>query len=131
MARNPLRRGPRKGWANGVNHFCRRALGAISWCRGQWGLDLSDRRLLRCEACSADGVSGLGKSGVVRALAAREYKAVDTDDGWSQPLPDGRERWREDAIADVLATEGSEVLFVAGCEDNQVRSTRSSTKLSR
>jgi dephospho-CoA kinase len=67
------------------------------------------------------GMSGTGKSSVVRALAARGYKAVDTDDGWSEPLPDGRQRWREDAIEELLATEDADVLFVAGCEENQVR----------
>jgi dephospho-CoA kinase len=65
------------------------------------------------------GMSGTGKSSVVRALAARGYKAVDTDDGWSEPLPDGRQRWREDAIRALLDTEDAEVLFVAGCEENQ------------
>jgi dephospho-CoA kinase len=67
------------------------------------------------------GMSGTGKSSVVRALAARGYKAVDTDDGWSEPLPDGRQRWREDAIRALLDTEDAEVLFVAGCEENQAQ----------
>jgi shikimate kinase len=58
---------------------------------------------------------------VIRALAARGYKAIDTDDGWSQPLPDGRQQWREDAIATLLATEDAGVLFVAGGEKNQVQ----------
>jgi dephospho-CoA kinase len=67
------------------------------------------------------GMSGTGKSGVIEALATRGYKAVDTDDGWCEPLPDGRQRWREDAIEQLLAVEDAEVLFVAGCEENQVR----------
>jgi dephospho-CoA kinase len=67
------------------------------------------------------GMSGTGKSSVVRALAARGYKAVDTDDGWSQPLPDGRQQWREDAIGRLLDTEDADVLFVAGCEENQAQ----------
>jgi shikimate kinase len=67
------------------------------------------------------GMSGTGKSSVVRALAARGYKAVDTDDGWCEPLPDGRQQWRADAIAALLATEDADVLFVAGCEENQAR----------
>lgn len=66
-------------------------------------------------------MSGTGKSSVVRELAARGFKAVDTDDGWSEPLPDGRQRWREDAIEALLATEDTGVLFVAGCEENQAR----------
>ena len=66
-------------------------------------------------------MSGTGKSAVVRALAERGFKAVDTDDGWCEPQPGGRQRWREDAIAGLLATEDAPVLFVAGCEENQVR----------
>jgi hypothetical protein len=67
------------------------------------------------------GMSGTGKTTVIRALAARGCKAIDTD-GWCEPLPDGRQRWRADAIAALLATEDAPVLFVAGCEDNQVQS---------
>jgi dephospho-CoA kinase len=67
------------------------------------------------------GMSGTGKTTVVRALSALGYKAVDTDDGWCEPLPDGRQQWRADAIAALLATEDAPVLFVAGCEDNQVQ----------
>ena len=67
------------------------------------------------------GMSGTGKSSVIEALAARGYKAVDTDDGWCEPLPDGRQRWREDAIGQLLAIENADVLFVAGCEENKAR----------
>jgi dephospho-CoA kinase len=66
-------------------------------------------------------MSGTGKSSVIGALAARGYKAVDIDDGWCEPLPDGRQRWREDAVEQLLAVEDAGVLFVAGCEENQVR----------
>jgi dephospho-CoA kinase len=65
------------------------------------------------------GMSGTGKSSVVRELVARGYKAVDTDDGYSDVQPDGRQLWREDAIERLLSTEDAEVLFVAGCEENQ------------
>lgn len=67
------------------------------------------------------GMSGTGKSSVIRELAALGYKAVDTDDGWCEPLPDGRQRWREDAIAALLDTWDADVLFIAGCEENQAR----------
>jgi uridine kinase len=67
------------------------------------------------------GMSGTGKSSLVRELASLGYKAVDTDDGWCEPLPDGRQRWREDAIGQLLDTEDAEVLFIAGCEENQAR----------
>ena len=65
-------------------------------------------------------MSGTGKSTVVRELVARGYKAIDTDNGWTEPQADGRQRWREDAVSDLLATEDADVLFVAGCEENQV-----------
>jgi shikimate kinase len=64
-------------------------------------------------------MSGTGKSSLVGELRARGYKAVDTDDGWTEPLPDGRQRWREDAIQSLLTTEDTDILFVAGCEENQ------------
>jgi len=67
------------------------------------------------------GMSGTGKSSIIQALTARGYQAVDTDDGWCEPLPDGRQRWREDAIEKLLDTQDAGVLFVAGCEENQVR----------
>ncbi|GLZ40108.1 hypothetical protein Acsp05_37320 [Actinokineospora sp. NBRC 105648] len=57
---------------------------------------------------------------MVRELVARGYKAIDTDDGWCEPVADGRQRWRVDAIRDLLSTEDAAVLFVAGCEENQV-----------
>ena len=44
------------------------------------------------------GMSRTGKSSVVAVLRERGYKAIDTDDGWCEPKPDGRQRWREDAI---------------------------------
>ncbi len=67
------------------------------------------------------GMSGTGKSSVVRELIARGYKAVDTDDGWCELQPDGRQLWREDAVQTLLSTEDADVLFLAGCEENQVR----------
>lgn len=67
------------------------------------------------------GMSGTGKSSLIASLAALGYRAVDTDDGWCEPQPGGRQRWREDAIQELLATEDTGVLFVAGCEENQVK----------
>ena len=78
------------------------------------------------------GMSGTGKSTLIRALAARGYKAVDTDTGaWSTWVtvprqPDqpgaGEERdwvWREDRTHRLLATADADVLFVSGCKSNQ------------
>ena len=65
------------------------------------------------------GMSGTGKSSIVRELVRLGHRAVDTDDGWCEPTPDGRQRWRAEAIGDLLAAEDGAVLFLAGCEENQ------------
>ena len=67
-------------------------------------------------------MSGTGKSTALRLLAERGHHVVDTDtDEWSHwvTLPDGSTDWiwREDAMADLLATRPS--VFVAGCKSNQ------------
>jgi hypothetical protein len=79
------------------------------------------RRIAAVKRALLTGMSGTGKSNVIHALSARGFKAVDTGDGWCEPLPDGRQRRREDAIGQLLDTEDADVLFVAGCEENQVR----------
>lgn len=79
------------------------------------------------------GMSGTGKSTVIRALAARGYKAVDADcdefSAWvacsddpavpgSPVEPDRDWVWREDRIQALLDTEDAEVLFLSGCAQN-------------
>ncbi|MFW6194957.1 MAG: AAA family ATPase [Chloroflexota bacterium] len=77
------------------------------------------------------GMSGTGKSAVIRELAARGYKAVDTDygglselvtvqdDELTGPGPGKDWVWREDRIQDLLSTEDAEALFLSGCAPNQ------------
>jgi shikimate kinase len=72
------------------------------------------------------GMSGVGKSTLVAALAERGHHAVDTDgDAWSrwETLADGLRDWvwREDAITHLLAEADGRTLFLAGCKSNQGR----------
>ena len=79
------------------------------------------------------GRSGTGKSTVINELAARGYKAVDTDDHWlsewvavpldepTGPGPGQDWVWREDRIQQLLSTDDAEVLFLSGCSPNQGR----------
>jgi dephospho-CoA kinase len=76
-------------------------------------------------------MSGSGKSSVIRELASRGYKAVDTDyEGWSHlvDVPPSASPgsgatqdwlWREDRIAELLRTEDADVLFISGAAPNQ------------
>ena len=77
------------------------------------------------------GMSGTGKSTVIEELAARGYKAIDTDDdGLSElvsvpdDVPTGLDPgqdwvWREDRIQELLSTDDADVLFLGGCSPNQ------------
>ncbi len=77
------------------------------------------------------GMSGVGKSAVIAALAARGYRAVDTDYGGYSELvsvpadePTGLEPgqdwvWREDRIQELLDADDAEVLFLSGTSPNQ------------
>jgi len=70
------------------------------------------------------GMSGTGKSTVMTELAARGYKAVDTDDGdwhvWADVAGEPDRVWREDRIRELLLSEDVDVLFVSGTASNQV-----------
>jgi shikimate kinase len=85
------------------------------------------------------GMSGTGKSTVIKALAARGYRAIDLDtDEWSEwvPVPGDTDPfdpptgpdsvwhgkdwvWREDRVRQLLATEDADVLFISGTAPNQ------------
>ena len=69
------------------------------------------------------GMSGTGKSSLLGELAARGYRAVDTDYGGYFQVVGGERLWREDRISALLATAPDElpgVLFVQGTTRNQV-----------
>jgi dephospho-CoA kinase len=68
------------------------------------------------------GMSGAGKSSVIRALAARGLKAIDTDwnPEWECVSANGHEWvWREDRIRLLLDEEDADALFVSACVSNQ------------
>jgi adenylate kinase family enzyme len=71
------------------------------------------------------GMSGTGKSTALAELGRRGFRIVDTDfGGWGEWIParDGAEGewlWREDRIAELLASEDERTLYVSGCVANQ------------
>jgi len=79
------------------------------------------------------GMSGVGKSTQVHLLRELGYKAVDVDEpGWSEyvdcdgggPSPQEPDKdwvWREDRVAELLATDDVDVLFLSGSATNQVK----------
>ena len=79
------------------------------------------------------GMSGTGKSTVIRELDALGFRAVDLDGDefshWVEVEEDsessgtsvekGRDWvWREDRILELLTTDDAEVLFLSGCSPN-------------
>ena len=67
------------------------------------------------------GMSGTGKSTALVELGRRGFRVVDTDSpAWSEWAQD-EWLWREDRIADLLAAEDEQPLFVSGCMSNQVK----------
>jgi len=67
------------------------------------------------------GMSGTGKSTALDELDRRGFRVVDTDGpGWSEWVQATNEwLWREDRIAELLASEEDDVLYVSGCMPNQ------------
>ena len=69
------------------------------------------------------GMSGVGKSTLVRELRRRGFRAYDADDdGFSEPRADGRWGWRVERVADVLkqGEAAPDLVFFAGCSEEQV-----------
>lgn len=69
------------------------------------------------------GMSGTGKSTVLRALAERGYATLDTDDdGWCEwSAAEAGWVWREERMRQLLANDRSPTLFISGCVSNQGR----------
>lgn len=68
------------------------------------------------------GMSGTGKSSVVRELRRRGFTAIDMDEpGWSFLDADGQQLWHEDRLRDALGRDAAEQLIVSGCAASQVK----------
>jgi dephospho-CoA kinase len=68
------------------------------------------------------GVSGTGKSSLVGELRKRGYHAFDADDdGLTQPRPDGAWEWRVDLVRALFDQHDDNLLFFAGCSDEQAQ----------
>jgi broad-specificity NMP kinase len=74
------------------------------------------------------GMSGTGKTSVIKELHQRGYDAIETDDlGWCAPergdwaSHDSEWIWNEERIGRLLDAHRSTHLFVSGCRPNQGR----------
>lgn len=77
------------------------------------------------------GMSGTGKTTIVRDLSSRGYTAVDLDgDAYAAPDPDDPDNevkpgqdwvWREDRVRALLSGHHDGPLFVSGCASNMTR----------
>ncbi len=68
------------------------------------------------------GVSGTGKSSLVKELRRRDYVAYDADDdGFTQPRPDGSWGWRLSLVRSLFDQQDDWLLFFAGCSDEQTQ----------
>lgn len=70
-------------------------------------------------------MSGTGKSTVLLELRKRGFRTVDTDEGdwteWRDDAGGGGYYWREDRIAELLASDTDAPLVVSGTATNQGR----------
>lgn len=66
------------------------------------------------------GMSGAGKSSLVRELRRRGFVAYDADeDGYAEAGVDGVWRWRVGEVSELLDGSKSQPLFFAGCAEEQ------------
>ncbi|MGH7776941.1 MAG: AAA family ATPase [Candidatus Dormibacterales bacterium] len=68
------------------------------------------------------GISGSGKSSLIQELRRRGLAAYDADDdGLSEPGPKGAWVWRVDLIRRLLDDRREDLVFFAGCSDEQAQ----------
>ena len=66
------------------------------------------------------GMSGAGKTTVIRQLQQMGFHAADADDGYVRIDDDGFQQWNETAVDALLVDERADILFFAGCEENMI-----------
>ena len=65
-------------------------------------------------------MSGTGKSALIEELRRRGYAAYDADDdGFTSPLGHGGWGWRAELVRELFDAFESQLLFFAGCSDEQ------------
>jgi len=57
-----------------------------------------------------NGLSGTGKSTLVRELRARGHRAYDADGGFAQPREDGEWGWNMATVTELFRDEASDTL---------------------
>ena len=68
------------------------------------------------------GMSGTGKSSLIRRLRAMGYRARDVDDeGWVRRGADGGWLWQVERVRAFLRTDPEGAVFLSGCSESQVR----------
>src|SRR5215510_1548551 len=67
------------------------------------------------------GISGVGKTTLIRALRALDFRAIDMDEpGWASSDEFGHQRWDVARLQELMGELLSEPLFVSGCSEDQV-----------
>src|SRR5688572_16904015 len=67
------------------------------------------------------GMSGVGKTTVIRALRALNFRAIDMDEpGWSSFDEFGHQRWDVVRLQESMGDPLGKPLFVSGCSEDQV-----------
>jgi broad-specificity NMP kinase len=67
------------------------------------------------------GMSGVGKTTIIGALRALNFRAIDMDEpGWSSFDEFGHQRWDVARLQESMGEFPGEPLFVSGCSEDQV-----------